>query len=742
MLSLRLLKAVLVLLGSLLFVASCPEGCKTDSDPPPTVVDDHTPDRSKSPFTSEWDDSAANLAEGATSLTWAPDGEHILFSSGGLLGAYIVDSAGMELRSFPETAPQFGDWERPGAFAPSLSPDGARVAYSVFVPRDSSVIETAAFDGSDVVRLTPFKSYSRHSSQHNINPVWSPDGQQIAFLSNRGGSRNHLGYRLYVMNADGSDVQLVSSLVRVGCHQTWQGAKWSPDGNWLAFAGSEPGVEGREWYGLYTVRLDGSEPTRIGDLNAFFCGPAFWSPASSRLAFLGPEDKTTYGNTLSFLYIVEADGSKLVRLAPASWGSPVGDYVPKSAAWSPDGSMLAFTGFQRTGSDSIGPTVYVVRSDGSDIRNVTANHKDTGYGPVMWSPMGEEVWISSWNGGLAYTISPDGSNLKEAVAGGLPTVVETAWSPDGLVLAVLSMSYDRRFHLYTVVNDGTVKRLVRGSAEQLVAEHSDWTDTSADIAACAEIYSGNPGLVRDCQTLLRLRNKLAGQALLNWRASVPIQQWQGIFVDGSPPRVRRLDFGMYESNTLTGFIPPEIVNLSELEYLRLNNQHLVGKIPSELARLQNLKVLDLGSNSLRGPIPSNIGDLTELRTLILDNNELSGRIPKSLGRLAKLAGLTLGQNPLEGSIPAELGNLKQLGYLRMCCTKLEGSIPPEIGGLTNLRVLDLRFNYLTGTIPPELGSLENLVNLYLYANFFSGCVPAVLSERLQDHDLRGLRFCE
>ena len=78
----------------------------------------------------------------------------------------------------------------------------------------------------------------------------------------------------------------------------------------------------------------------------------------------------------------------------------------------------------------------------------------------------------------------------------------------------------------------------------------------------------------------------------------------------------------------------------------------------------------------------------------------------------------------------------------MCCTNLEGSIPPEIGGLTNLRVLDLKFNYLTGTIPPELGNLENLVNLYLYANYLSGCVPAVLSERLQDFDLRGLDFCE
>ena len=740
-LDLQRLKAALVLLGSALFLASSFGGCETVSDPLPVVEVDHTPERSTSPFTSQWDYSAAQLSDGATSLTWAPDGEHILFSSGGLLGVYVVDSAGLELRPIPETAPLYGGWERPGAFAPSLSPDGARVAYSVFVPRDSSVIETAAFDGSDIQRLTPIEFSENPNDQHSVYPVWSPDGQQIAFVSNRAVSDEYYGDGLFVMDADGSNMRAVAPSVRVECHDTWQGARWSPDGNWLAFTGSEPRVEGRERIGLYSVRLDGSEPTRIDDLYTHYCSPASWSPDSSRFAYMGRED-FAYGQELPFFYIAEADGSKLVQLVSTSWDWWSGSGVPPVPAWSPDGAWLAFTGFQRTSSDSIGPTVYVVRPDGSDLRNLTAEHQGTGYGSVVWSPDGEEVWFNSGSGAFNFMVRPDGSGLREVIARGIPGVVETAWSPDGLLLAVLSVSEDGRIQLYTILRDGTIKRLVRGSAEQLVAEHSDWTDTSADIAACADIYSGNPGLVRDCQTLLRLRDRLAGQALLNWKASIPIQQWQGIFVEGSPPRVRGLHFGDSESNALTGVIPPEIGSLSELVELRLNWQRLTGEIPSELGNLKSLKWLDLRSNSLSGPIPSEIGDLTELTTLNLRDNELSGRIPKSLGRLAKLGGLDLSQNPLEGSIPAELGNLKQLRRLRVCCTNLEGNIPPEIGGLTNLRVLDLKFNYLTGTVPPELGNLENLVNLYLYANYFSGCVPAVLSERLQDFDLRGLDFCE
>lgn len=733
------LRAVLILLGSALFMASSPGGCESVSDSRPIVVDDHSPVRSTSPFAPGPGYGAARLAEGATSLTWSPDGEHILFSSGGLLGVYIVDSAGLELRAFPDTAPQIGDWERPGAFAPSLSPDGSRVAYSVFVPWDSSVIETAAFDGSHVRRLTPFEPDSEPSDQHNLYPVWSPDGQQIAFVSNRGVANSVYGFRLFVMNVDGTSVQVITPSVSVGCHETWQGAKWSPDGNWLAFAGLEPRVQGRERAGLYTIRLDGSEPTRVGDLNAGYCGPAIWSPDSSRLAFLGPDD-TAYGDSRPFFYMAEAEGSKLVQLVSTSWFYWAGVGVPPVPAWSPDGSLLAFTGFHRTGSDSIGPTVYVVRSDGSDLRNVTADHEDTGYGPVMWSPDGEEVWFNSSSGGLAYTIRPDGSDLKETIAGGIPKVVETAWSPDGLVLAILSVSEDRQFWLYIVARDGKESQvLARGTADQLVAEHSDWSDVSKDIAACAEIYSGNPGLVRDCQALLMVRDTLAGDALLNWQASVPIQHWQGIVVAGSPLRVRRL---WSERNTLTGIIPPELGNLSALEALYLADQRLTGEIPSELGNLSKLNELYLSENELSGSIPTSLGNLVNLKSLMLSRNRLSGSIPSSLGNLAVLERLTLDGNRLSGRIPPELGKLELLSYLRLNFNNLTGTVPPELGELTNLTVLDLSYNQLSGTIPPELGNLESLINLHLQANRLGGCVPAALSERLEYYEFNGLEFCE
>lgn len=731
----RKVKLGLILLVSVLFMASAPGSCETAHDSTP-VIDDSAPIESKSPFAPGPRDTAVFLADGVTRLAWAQDGEHIMFSSGGLLGVYIVDSAGLELRAFPETAPEFGDWEQPGAFAPSISPDGSRVAYSVFAPWNSTVIETAAFDGSDVRRLTPLESHRDPFYQHSVYPVWSPDSKHIAFVSNRIESlelkKEIYGFRLFIMGADGSNLREVAPLIEI--YETdLQSVVWSPDSTRIAFVGREANLEyDHAKRSLYILKPDGSGLTRLAEFYVrempvpAWSAPV-WSPNSNQLAFRTWEED----HSLPVLYTVRADGSSLSRVA-VTVGWP---------AWSPDGTWLAFPGlYYEWRRESFSHAIFVARYDASDMTRVAVKS----LGPVVWTPEGEEIWYEeTWSDGHWYAVRPDGSGLREVIPGGVMDVVQTAWSPEGTVLALLSLKDDGQFWLHMAARDGKAKRvLARGTADQLVAEHSDWSDTSGEIAACAEVYSGNLGLAHDCQTLLRIRDALAGEALLNWKASVPIQHWQGIVVDGSPPRVRGLHFGYSESNTLTGVISPEIGSLSALVDLRLINQRLSGEIPSEIGNLQNLKVLNLGSNSLSGPVPSEIGDLSELTTLILSENDLSGSVPKSLGRLAKLGGLNLSKNPLEGGIPAEIGNLKQLTHLRMCCTNLEGSIPPEIGGLTNLRVLDLKFNYLTGTIPPELGSLENLVNLYLYANFLSGCVPAVLSERLQDFDLRGLDFCE
>jgi hypothetical protein len=81
---------------------------------------------------------------------------------------------------------------------------------------------------------------------------------------------------------------------------------------------------------------------------------------------------------------------------------------------------------------------------------------------------------------------------------------------------------------------------------------------------------------------------------------------------------------------LTGSIPPEIGNLTNLTILNLHYNQLTGSIPPEIGNLTNLEWLDLSYNQLSGSIPSEIGNLTNLTYLWLNDNQLTGEIPESI----------------------------------------------------------------------------------------------------------------
>ena len=67
-------------------------------------------------------------------------------------------------------------------------------------------------------------------------------------------------------------------------------------------------------------------------------------------------------------------------------------------------------------------------------------------------------------------------------------------------------------------------------------------------------------------------------------------------------------------------------------------------------------VLILNDNELSGPIPPEIGNLTNLTTLDLHSNQLTGEIPPEIGNLTNLTTLNLTDNQLTGIIPNEICN--------------------------------------------------------------------------------------
>jgi len=154
----------------------------------------------------------------------------------------------------------------------------------------------------------------------------------------------------------------------------------------------------------------------------------------------------------------------------------------------------------------------------------------------------------------------------------------------------------------------------------------------------------------------------------NFRANCNLTNLHGVTLN-EKGRVSAL---LLPNNNLTGSIPPEIGNLTELDVLGLASNQLSGPLPVELGNLFNLTALGLSNNQLSGNIPSQLGNLVKLKRMFLTTNQLSGNIPTTLGSLNNLEWLILAENNLSGSIPAEISNLNKLIKLMVQDNQLTG----------------------------------------------------------------------
>ncbi|MCR9251852.1 MAG: PA14 domain-containing protein [bacterium] len=196
-------------------------------------------------------------------------------------------------------------------------------------------------------------------------------------------------------------------------------------------------------------------------------------------------------------------------------------------------------------------------------------------------------------------------------------------------------------------------------------------------------------------------------------------------------------------NNLSGNLPGEIGNLTDLRFINLQENNISGAIPYEIESLTNLQRWVIWGNQLTGEIPTSIGNLSSLVHLNLDNNNIGGSIPTEIGNLTNMQLLSLSNNGFSGEIPVEIGNLSSLYFLRINGTQLSGTIPDQIGNLTDLTFLTLNGNNLSGSVPSTFNNLTNMVTLSMYGNELSGSFPdfsnltSLSILNLRDNDFSG-----
>jgi len=214
--------------------------------------------------------------------TWAPDGSQMVFASerDGNLDLFLIGAGGGATERLTD---------HPAAdLHPAWSPDGRKLAftserYNDFVPDydGNAEIVVLDLDTRSITRIT-------HHPADDAFPAWSPDGQELVFASQRGGSFN-----LYIVSVGGGDRRQIT-------HNTgtsWQAA-WAPDGSRIAFAYVPSGFALRDVAWISLVDPDGTNLVRVTEEFRGDFDPS-WSPDSSRLVFVSTRDGSRQLYTMS-----------------------------------------------------------------------------------------------------------------------------------------------------------------------------------------------------------------------------------------------------------------------------------------------------------------------------------------------------------------------------------------------------------------------------------------------------------
>ena len=233
------------------------------------------------------------------------------------------------------------------------------------------------------------------------NPVWSPDGNHLYFVSDRGGSMNL--WRVAIEERTGKPLGPPEAVTTP-----------SPYVSHLSFS-----RDGRRMLYVHTVRSEYHQRVAFDPVRETVVGQTVRITQGSRQAYA--PNLSTDGEWLAYtqsdrqedILVVRRDGTGLHQLTDDS-------YKDRAPRWSPDGKRIAFQ------SDRSGKwEIWMINADGSGLRQVS---NTTGQ-------VGNPVW------------SPDGTRLVYRNAGSNPAIIEVGKSWEEQTLQTLPSMSDSRSRL-------------------------------------------------------------------------------------------------------------------------------------------------------------------------------------------------------------------------------------------------------------------------------------------------------
>ena len=272
--------------------------------------------------------------------------------------------------------------------APAVSPDGQYVAF--LSEKDLFNINLFVADAETGKIVTKLRGAA--SSQHfdairfiNSAGTWSPDGKQLAFVTFAEGDNEIAVWDL--------DSKSIDRRIKVEGVTALSNPAWSPDGAWLAFSGMNGGISDLYLLDVKTNAVRQLTDDRYADLQ-----PA-WSPDSRTIAFA--TDRGPYGTDFETLTTAEmrlglidvATGAITVRM-------PFDYAMHHNPQFSPDGRTLFFISDQDGFKD-----IYRLTLDTGATTRVT--HLQTGVSGI--TALSPAMSVAAQSGRMLFSVFADGS---------------------------------------------------------------------------------------------------------------------------------------------------------------------------------------------------------------------------------------------------------------------------------------------------------------------------------------------
>jgi dipeptidyl aminopeptidase/acylaminoacyl peptidase len=310
------------------------------------------------------------------------------------------------------------------------------------LPVPQAVTDPAQLQSATVENLQKFTIPALYSTRAIGGSAWSPDGTQIAFISNISGRNN-----LWTISAGGGwPTQLTISEQR----QAWPA--WSPDGKWIAYMSDK---NGNELWDIFLVGPQSGEVTNLTASPGSAEEEPAWSPNSHFVAYMA-KDKTSPSFEIEFIDIASRLTTHVTRNSPPQ----LGNFSP---LWSPDGRAIAYTQRNASGKDS---NIFLYDLAAKSAVNLTPHTGEQTFSAHAFSPDGKTLLVTS-NAGEGAAHGYDNVARLDIAGKKLGWITGDHWemhansfSPDGGTV-VWSANVDGREALYSrgEAAGGAIERL-------------------------------------------------------------------------------------------------------------------------------------------------------------------------------------------------------------------------------------------------------------------------------------------